>query len=158
TAAAVLLAVTAVAGLGIVTHQILASQTSEARGAEATSAAAGPDRPAAEPDREQAPVDPHGDALPAGALARLGTVRFRHGDSVWAVAVSPDGKLIASCSGSFDPTIRFWDPATGREVRQIQVADRLHDGLMALAFAPDGKTLASGSSNLNVVCLWDATT
>jgi WD40 repeat protein len=83
--------------------------------------------------------------LPAGALARLGTSRFQHANSLRAVAISPDGKLIASGSGK--GTIRLWDADTGREVRLLSG----HTATIAgLAFSPDGKTLASAS--------WDRTT
>lgn len=42
------------------------------------------------------PVDRHGDALPQGALQRLGTLRWLHDGDVKAVACSADGKLVVS--------------------------------------------------------------
>src|SRR5262249_32655376 len=42
------------------------------------------------------PVDPHGDPLPRGAVARLGTLRFVHLGRLASVAISPDGKVVAS--------------------------------------------------------------
>jgi WD40 repeat protein len=53
------------------------------------------------------------------------------------VAVSPDGKLLASGSG-FVPTVVLWDVETGRQVRTIALRSDVED----IAFAPDGQTLA----------------
>src|SRR5262245_49201304 len=60
-------------------------------------------------------LDLHGDPLPAGAVARLGTVRFRY--AAQAAAYSADGSLLAL--GGADNQIRLLDPATGREVRRL---------------------------------------
>jgi WD40 repeat protein len=58
-------------------------------------------------------VDRHGDPLPAGAIARLGTVRFRHAGRAVALAYSPDGKTLAAAGG--DCSLVFWDAESGQE-------------------------------------------
>src|SRR6516165_6006878 len=63
-------------------------------------------------------VDLLGDPLPFGARARLGTVRLRHGGRVAGVAISSNGKLIASASA--DRTVRLWEGATGKEIAQFR--------------------------------------
>lgn len=113
--------------------------------------------PAAEPKRP-ARLDSFGDALPSGAAARLGTVRFRHGDGVCAVAFAPDGRFLASISR--DRTVRLWNPDTGKEVRRFKEPDC---EFYALAFAPDGKTLAASAADPikggnAAVRLWDVRT
>src|SRR6266511_2052507 len=50
------------------------------------------------PAPEQVRLDRHGDPLPPGAVARLGTLRFRAPDEANALAFAPDGKTIAVSS------------------------------------------------------------
>jgi WD40 repeat protein len=101
---------------------------------------------------EVPPVD-CADPLPAGAVMRLGTRRFRHGGAaVTAVAYSPDGKVLASGGG--DTLIRFWDPQTGKELRRLSGHTHLPT---ALAFLADGKRLASVGEDATVR-LWDVDT
>jgi WD40 repeat protein len=69
---------------------------------------------AALPPLESAPrplTDAHGDPLPPGAVARIGTVRLRHGNTVSSVAFSPDGKRLVSTDWQ---TVAVWDVRTGR--------------------------------------------
>jgi RNA polymerase sigma factor (sigma-70 family) len=83
--------------------------------------------------------DLHGDPLPPGASARLGTVRFRQAGQILTLAYSRDGKLLAS--GGWDKAVHLWDAVTGRSVRTFPGHDRW---TYALALSPDGKLLASG--------------
>ncbi|MBS1713426.1 MAG: WD40 repeat domain-containing protein [Armatimonadetes bacterium] len=72
-----------------------------------------------------------------------------HTREVSSLAVSPDGKWLAS--GSVDLTVRIWDAKTRQCVKVLEG----HDGeVKCLAFSPDGKTLASGEQ-YKKVRFWD---
>jgi WD40 repeat protein len=94
-------------------------------------------------------TDFFGDPLPPGAVARLGTLRFRHRGEINSLAYSPDGKVLAA-SGR-DGQIRFWDPNTGKELANLK--DHTST-VCSLAFTSDGKTLASGSAD-ETIRIWD---
>jgi WD40 repeat protein len=76
-------------------------------------------------------TDRHGDPLPAGALARLGTGRLRHPNRVVALAWSADAKVLVASEGDFpgyrglgwgrgaEGSVRLWDAATGSELRRL---------------------------------------
>ncbi len=75
-----------------------------------------------------------------------------HTDAAYALAVSPDDKLIAT--GAYDQKIRLWDTATGKEVALLKG----HNGAVnGLSFRPDGKVLASASAD-RTVKLWSIPT
>src|SRR5262245_28229638 len=79
--------------------------------------AAVPDPPG--PPRPKTPprTDAHGDPLPPGARARLGTVRFRPGGAVAGVAFAPDGQTLAT--SDYSGAITLIETATGRELRRF---------------------------------------
>jgi WD40 repeat protein len=139
------------------------------------------------PEQQGKPAgDLHGDPLPPGALARLGTTRWRHSADVTFVAFRPDGKTLLTAAD--DNTIRLWDLGSGKEIRrfvppqpvavpqlpgkkgkaaadqeaEIQAAVQVMmvggnaDSGFHLALAPDGKTLAA--NNGNTIQLWEVDT
>jgi len=79
---------------------------------------------------------------------------FRHAGPVRTVAISPDGRLIASAGhgghGQHGGSIRIWGP-DGKEQFRL---DGHHGAVRALAFAPSGPVLASAGED-KTVRLWD---
>ena len=76
-----------------------------------------------------------------------------HADSVFAVAFSPDGKLVATGSG--DQTARLWDVASGLFIRTLAGHTR---AVNAVAFSPDGTLLATSGGIDKTARLWDVAT
>jgi RNA polymerase sigma factor (sigma-70 family) len=89
----------------------------------------------------QVPADLHGDPLPAGAVARLGTVRLRQGGKVGQIAFAPDSRILAASSD--DGSAILWDPATGKEIRRLEGVTAPNG--TGIAFSPDGSILAVGN-------------
>jgi RNA polymerase sigma factor (sigma-70 family) len=83
-------------------------------------------------------VDRDGDSLPQGALARLGTLRWRHPSGILALGFSRDGRTLVTAAGK--GTIRYWDASTGKLSVRVELGD---DPIEALAVSPDGKMLAT---------------
>lgn len=100
-------------------------------------------------------TDAHGDALPRGAVARLGSLRWRNPENT--LTFSPDGKYLAA-AGS---TTKLFDAASGQLLRRFESPSCF------LTFSMDSKTLATtGSGQCHsflpgaspVVRFWDAAT
>lgn len=78
-----------------------------------------------------------------------------HDDTVDAVSISPDGKVIAT--GSFDKTIKLWDAATAKEIRTYGGKQGHQGQVLSVAFSPKGDQLASGGAD-NTAKIWDVPT
>jgi len=75
-----------------------------------------------------------------------------HQKPVTALAVSPDGKTIAT--GSVDRTVRLWSAHTGRVKR---ILAQHTEPVTTVHFSADGRRLLSGSRD-GTIRLWDANT
>jgi WD40 repeat protein len=75
-----------------------------------------------------------------------------HESAVRAVAISEDGKLVASGSG--DSKIRLWSTATGEQTLKLEGHE---EWVEAVAISTDGKTVASCSGD-KTVRLWSIAT
>jgi len=100
---------------------------------------------AGEPATKPAGVDAAGDPLPASALARVGTQRFRHGVhsgmAIAELAISANGKRLAT-RPNLEQVVQVWDADTGRLVRTVvPAAEQLY--IRQLRFVGDDETLAA---------------
>jgi WD40 repeat protein len=89
----------------------------------------------------------YGDSLPAGALQRLGTVRWRGNRGAFALA--PDGRTAAQGYG----TIRICSVPTGKVLAELRSGRKDHS---PQRFSPDGRFLCTVDDGC--IALWDTTT
>lgn len=82
-----------------------------------------------------------GPPLPAGAVARLGTLQFRAGSPIVLVAYLPGGKQVLTVSQ--DASACVWDKQSGEVVRQFELLDP-GDGEGAVARTARGFLSATG--------------
>jgi len=84
-------------------------------------------------------------------------VQTGHTNEIRSLAVSPDGKMLAS--GSVDNTIKLWNLDRGVEIRTFVEAPSTttFSAVLSIAFSPDGKSIASGNNN-NEIRLWNIET
>ncbi|MGE3315781.1 MAG: protein kinase [Planctomycetaceae bacterium] len=89
-------------------------------------------------------ASPKPTAAPSPAVAgRMGAIHVLNGHtkSINDLAISPDGRWLASCG--HDQTVRVWDLSSGQEVKLI------NGHFNAAVFTPDGKRLILGQDNQN---------
>jgi RNA polymerase sigma factor (sigma-70 family) len=95
------------------------------------------------PDKELQPkTDLHGDPLPEGALARLGSLRLRH-SGLSDFLPLPDGKTLLSAGGE---VVRIWELASGRLLRTVRLQGPAASADRG-AVAQDGKMVVKLHNN-----------
>jgi WD40 repeat protein len=108
-------------------------------------------------------VDADGQPLPPGAVARLGTLRFRHLGGISSLAFSSDGKTLASGGSS---TIRLWEVPSGKLIQKLDNSPRevttgpafpSDESVGAVLFSAQDKLLALGNYG-NKVLLYEPIT
>lgn len=98
-----------------------------------------------------AAADGHGDPLPEGAIARLGSARLR--GLCESIAFSPDGRTLIGVDGA--ARLRIWDAASAKLLQTRRLGERSYRNrwMARIARSADGKTfvVAEGAK----VEMWD---
>ena len=112
-------------------------------------------------DRRVPRLDRFGDPLPPQILTRLGTIERRHTARVVGVGFSPRDRTAASAQA--DGVVRFWDTASGRENRRIELTGKTPGDVASIrqiAIDPGGQFLAAvgfvrrGAASMPASSLW----
>jgi RNA polymerase sigma factor (sigma-70 family) len=152
--ALVLAAVTV--GAGMAARQALPAKQASARQEAARPPAEGTAQAAKGDAGRKERADWYGDPLPPGILARMGTVQLRQESA--RAQFAADGKTLISVG--VDQVVRFWDVATGKQVRQWQLPSQGASKVYFFeggAFTRDGKLLAVWGSDQAIHLLDTAT-
>src|SRR5205823_1304109 len=112
-----------------------------------------PEQPQA-PQKQTKRSDAFGDPLPAGAIARLGSLRLYDDTDVQRVVLSPDGKWVVGWN--MKAVNRLWDARSGKE---SPLADDLRgawtpNGASTTFFATTDRLVAVKKAKDRIV-LWD---
>ncbi len=75
-----------------------------------------------------------------------------HQWQIWSIALSPDGKILASASK--DKTVKLWNVQSGKLIKTLKAH---RDEVFSVAFSPDGNFILSGSRD-HTMKLWNVKT
>lgn len=149
-AAAVLMMASLLAtGTGVVAYQISTGQAPIPEQPEPVAHAQPADKKTSQ-EQERRRVDLAGDPLPEGAIARMGTMRFRHGNTVSSLTFLQEGRSLLASDWS---GIYVWDARTGGQLRRI--GPDFQTQLRSCSLSADGKRLATTEHHGHTIQVWD---
>jgi WD40 repeat protein len=114
------------------------------------------------PDGKDIVVSGEADVLLCSVDSGQVKARLECTKHVFALAISPDGKTLATASGSPNGgEVRLWDLATNkllREFNKSEAREGMEPGAWSIAFSPDGKKLATAQGSDRTAKVWDVET